>query len=208
MPGSPSAAAVVATAALVFTPSSPPSATATAIAAVPSATSGSSQTSSPPPEPAPPSPVPTPTLQATPTPIPPSALGMPFVPVVGFWSTETSISMDDLRAAASGGSASYPRVVVSAEDADALEALLGTRGLDAGTVADVEAAVKEGDLGLLRATDVSPAGPRAGNRWSLTLWQRSSGRHRRLAVARRSQVRPAVGSVRNLDAGRGGRHHA
>ena len=150
--------AVVVIAAILFRPSAAPSATPTTIAGVPSGTLGASRSA---PHATgqvatPTTPAATETPAATPTPVPPSAVEMPFVPVVDFWSTETSISMDDLRAAASGGSASYARVVVSAQDADALEVLLGTRGLDAGTVADVEAAVKEGDLGLLRATDVSP----------------------------------------------------
>lgn len=80
---------------------------------------------------------------------------MPFVPVVGFWSTQNSISLDDLRAAADGNATRYSMVIVPAEDVEVLQTLLGGSSLDSGTVADVEAAVKRGALGILRATDVT-----------------------------------------------------
>lgn len=80
---------------------------------------------------------------------------MPFVPVVGFWSTQKSISMDDLRAAANGNATRYTRVIVPAEDLDVLQTMLGGSSLESGTVSDVEAAVKEGALGILRATEVT-----------------------------------------------------
>jgi len=62
--------------------------------------------------------------------------------------------MDDLRAAANGSSSRFARIVVPAEDIDVLRTLLGGNALTERPVADVEAAVKEGELGIMRATDV------------------------------------------------------
>lgn len=149
--------AMVAIAALLFRPAAAPSATPTAIAGAPSATPGTNLSAPPATDPlaTPTTPVATETPVATPTSVPASAVDMPFVPVVGFWSTESSVSMDDLRAAANGGTTRYPRVVVPAEDFDVLAGRLGGASMQSGTVADVEAAVKEGALGILRATDVT-----------------------------------------------------
>jgi poly-gamma-glutamate capsule biosynthesis protein CapA/YwtB (metallophosphatase superfamily) len=79
---------------------------------------------------------------------------MPFVPVLGFWSTASSISMADLRAAASGDNTRYPRVVVMAEDADVVGGLLGGATLDEVTADELDAAIKDGALGIVRAAEV------------------------------------------------------
>jgi poly-gamma-glutamate capsule biosynthesis protein CapA/YwtB (metallophosphatase superfamily) len=84
---------------------------------------------------------------------------MPFVPVINFWSTRTSMPLDEVRAALQGSSDKYSSIVVPAEDADALAAAAGVplgAGVQRGTVDDVVAAAKAGGLGFLRATDVAP----------------------------------------------------
>jgi len=79
---------------------------------------------------------------------------MPFVPVTSFWSTDNGISMDDLRAAATGQSSTYSRLIVPTADVQAVrEALGGTP--ETGSTEEIEAAVRDGALGLLRASDVS-----------------------------------------------------
>jgi poly-gamma-glutamate capsule biosynthesis protein CapA/YwtB (metallophosphatase superfamily) len=80
---------------------------------------------------------------------------MPFVPVVDFWSAQSSISTDELRAAAAGTSAAHPRVVTTSEDVDVVRGLLGGDAVEGADVAGVEAAVRQGALGILRATDVT-----------------------------------------------------
>jgi poly-gamma-glutamate synthesis protein (capsule biosynthesis protein) len=83
---------------------------------------------------------------------------MPFVPVVSFWSTSTSIQMSDLLAALRGDRTRFSQVIVPAEDAAAIGTAIGGQlDADTGSVADINAAVKNGALGLLRATDVTPA---------------------------------------------------
>ncbi len=79
---------------------------------------------------------------------------MPFVPVVNFWSMRNSISLDDLRAAATSGD-------LFVADADAaVYAALGVTGharsepLDAQGVID---AVKQGGMGILRASELEPS---------------------------------------------------
>ncbi len=79
---------------------------------------------------------------------------MPFVPVVDFWSTDNGISMAELRAAATGQSSTFSRLVVPTEDADAVASALGGQP-ETGSLEEIEAAVKEGALGLVRASDVS-----------------------------------------------------
>jgi len=84
---------------------------------------------------------------------------MPFVPVINFWSTRTSMPMDEVRAALQGSSDKYSPIVVPADDADALAAAAGvTLGsiVQRGSVDDVIAAIKGGGLGFVRATDVIP----------------------------------------------------
>ena len=103
----------------------------------------------------PPSPTPTP----SPTPPPAGAVSMPFVPVINFWSTQTSISMDEVKAALQGTSAKYSTIIVPTDDAQAIAAAAGvTLGttVQQGAVADIIAAVKAGGLGFMRATDVEP----------------------------------------------------
>src|SRR5262245_55100618 len=87
------------------------------------------------------------------TPAPEAAL-MPFVPVVNFWDTRTSITVDELRAA-------ERREELWFTDADrgAVEDLLGqdfTRP-NSITADDVIDAVKRGAVGLLRATEIHPS---------------------------------------------------
>ena len=82
---------------------------------------------------------------------------MPFVPVVDFWSTDTSISRAALIAALKG-QGSYPRVVVPAADRAAIADALGIHIADSVQSADpagVIAAVQKGALGLLRASDLA-----------------------------------------------------
>jgi hypothetical protein len=85
---------------------------------------------------------------------------VPIVPVVSFWSTTTSISRANLVAALEGRSTRYRRVIVPATDRDAIATRLGVQIASAvrtGTVAEIRAAVRRGDLGLMRASDVSPS---------------------------------------------------
>jgi poly-gamma-glutamate synthesis protein (capsule biosynthesis protein) len=82
-----------------------------------------------------------------------------WVPVLGFWSTTDSISEQSLSAALSGGSARYTDVIVPAADAAAIEEALGVTiagSVAKGTPDEVKAAVKDGALGILRASDVTP----------------------------------------------------
>ncbi|HEY5521483.1 MAG TPA: CapA family protein [Candidatus Limnocylindrales bacterium] len=84
---------------------------------------------------------------------------MPFVPVINFWSTQTSMTMDQVKAALQGTSDKYSTIMVPTDDAQAIAAAAGvTLGttVQQGAVADVIAAVKAGGLGFLRATDVEP----------------------------------------------------
>jgi poly-gamma-glutamate capsule biosynthesis protein CapA/YwtB (metallophosphatase superfamily) len=134
---------------------------------------GSSSTTIPPTLPAPtykPSssapvsePTPTPSGQptSTPSPTPPSTnAAMPFVPVVNFWSTRTSMPMDEVKAALRGTSDKYSTISVPTADADALAAAAGVAlgsSVQRGSVDDVIAAVKAGGLGFLRASDVQPS---------------------------------------------------
>ncbi|MEX2548184.1 MAG: CapA family protein, partial [Chloroflexota bacterium] len=150
--------AVIGVAALLNKPAAPPAATATSAAVLPTppvetpappASLGPTQT------PAPTNAQPTASPPQTPTPPPPSAVDMPFVPVVGFWSTRASISMEELRAAANGSSERFTRLVVPAEDAETLRGLLGGTQIESGTIDEIESAIKDGALGILRATDVT-----------------------------------------------------
>jgi poly-gamma-glutamate capsule biosynthesis protein CapA/YwtB (metallophosphatase superfamily) len=107
--------------------------------------------------PATPDPTVTPSETPTETPDPtaaPQAVEMPFVPVVSFWSTRVSMPLDEVRNALAGSSSRYSRVIVGSADADALGA---SASVERGSVQEVIAAVKEGALGFLRATDAVPA---------------------------------------------------
>jgi hypothetical protein len=99
---------------------------------------------------------------ASPEPSPTQALEveMPIVPVVSFWSTQVAISSADLAAAIKGTSGRFKQVIVPETDSAAIAATLGVKlGGDVrkGTVGDIRSAVRAGALGLLRATDVTPA---------------------------------------------------
>ncbi len=85
---------------------------------------------------------------------------MPFVPVINFWSTRTSMPMAELKAALGGSTDKYSTIVVPADDADALAAAAGVTlgsNVERSSVDDVIAAAKAGGLGFLRATDVGPS---------------------------------------------------
>ncbi|MBA3779045.1 MAG: CapA family protein [Chloroflexi bacterium] len=98
-----------------------------------------------------------PTRRPSPTPAPPVKVAI--VPVVGFWSTERSISERELKRFLEERGELGRRVVVSAADRDAIgEALdvdLSPR-VKSASVAEVRAAAGKGSLGLVRATDVTP----------------------------------------------------
>jgi poly-gamma-glutamate capsule biosynthesis protein CapA/YwtB (metallophosphatase superfamily) len=106
-------------------------------------------------------PVATPVASSDPAPIEP-ATGSPtaIVPVLAFWSPETSISRAELEAALAGERTRYGRVVVPEDDrariADALGVTLsGT--VEMGDPAAIRRAVRQGALGLLRVDDITPA---------------------------------------------------
>ena len=78
------------------------------------------------------------------------------MPVVGFWSTQSTISMADLQAAAAGSHTRYPRIVTTADDLDVVRRQLGGDAVESAVdLAALEAAVKDGALGVIRASDVS-----------------------------------------------------
>jgi poly-gamma-glutamate capsule biosynthesis protein CapA/YwtB (metallophosphatase superfamily) len=94
------------------------------------------------------------------TPGPQGALVMPIVPVVGFWGTQTGISMHDLVSALKGTSTTWPRVMVMQADRGAIADALGMKignSVQAGDANAIRAAVRDGALGLMRASDVTPS---------------------------------------------------
>ena len=99
------------------------------------------------------SPSPAPTLGPT------GQVAMPFVPVVSFWSTDTAISLADLKGALSGASSTYSSVVVPTGDGQAIAGALGITlgsGVQSASPAQIAVAVRNGALGVLRAGDVGP----------------------------------------------------
>src|SRR4051794_2733248 len=107
----------------------------------------------------PPTSTPTGTPAATPPPTS-GRLSMPFVPVVNYWSTRTSMPLDEVKAALEGSSAKYSTIVVPSDDADALAAAAGVAlgaSVQRGTADEVVEAVKVGGLGFLRISDVVPS---------------------------------------------------
>lgn len=85
---------------------------------------------------------------------------LPIVPVVGFWSGATDISSAELSAALEGRSGQFQGVIVSAEDRQGIEAALGislAEAVEAGDPPAIRLRVREGALGLMRLTDVTPA---------------------------------------------------
>jgi poly-gamma-glutamate capsule biosynthesis protein CapA/YwtB (metallophosphatase superfamily) len=100
------------------------------------------------------------TPRPTGTPGPTGQVAMPIVPVVGFWSTATDITMANLRSALQGQSSRYGKVSVPASDRDAIGRALGVA--IAASVRSAEGpainnAVKAGALELMRASDVRPS---------------------------------------------------
>ncbi len=84
---------------------------------------------------------------------------MPVVPVVGFWEMDAGLSRAELIAALEGDSDRYETVLVPPADRAAIEAALGVTMADSVRDAEPEeilATVKDGGLGLLRASDVTP----------------------------------------------------
>jgi poly-gamma-glutamate capsule biosynthesis protein CapA/YwtB (metallophosphatase superfamily) len=108
---------------------------------------------------------PTPSADATPTPEPsPTVVAheteMAFVPVVSFWSDRTDISLEQLGAAARGEGRPFGSLVVPAGDGPVVAEMLGLT--DPGSLremvpADLLVAVRGGELGIIRVTDVTPA---------------------------------------------------
>jgi len=83
---------------------------------------------------------------------------MPMVPVVKFWSTQTGISLADLKQALQSGSKG--RWIVPTADAGAIGAALGITlapAVQRGDAAAIRSAVKGGASGILRASDVTPS---------------------------------------------------
>ncbi len=94
------------------------------------------------------------------TPAPAGEVAMPVVPVVGFWSTVTDISTQQLTAALEGRDSTWTKVIVPAADRDAIGTALGIQvagSVGTGSAAATRAAVKGGALGFMRASDVTPA---------------------------------------------------
>jgi hypothetical protein len=104
-----------------------------------------------PPASPPPDPSPTPNLVATDS-------KMPFVPVVGFWSTDNNISRANLVAALKGQGGGYSRVIVQERDrariADALGIHIADSVESGDAVAIAKAVRKKGTLGVMRASSV------------------------------------------------------
>jgi poly-gamma-glutamate capsule biosynthesis protein CapA/YwtB (metallophosphatase superfamily) len=91
---------------------------------------------------------------------PGAADSIPIVPVVSFWSTDTDVSLEDVRADLSGTGTAKTDVIVTDADADAIAQALGiTLGQDVqrGSADDVRKQVGKGALGFLRVTDVDPS---------------------------------------------------
>jgi poly-gamma-glutamate capsule biosynthesis protein CapA/YwtB (metallophosphatase superfamily) len=102
-----------------------------------------------------PAPSQTPSSTPVPTEPAPTLARMPFLPVVNFWSTRDSISLDELRDEHAAG-----RVWVADADKAAVESVLGANGFIRSSPVDaaaVIAAVKAGAMGILRATDLHPS---------------------------------------------------
>jgi poly-gamma-glutamate capsule biosynthesis protein CapA/YwtB (metallophosphatase superfamily) len=136
------------------TPTPSPTAQASLAPAAPSATPAL-------PSATPASPSATPVASIEPAPPGPSTESTTaLVPVVAFWSPETSISRAELEAALAGESARYGRVIVPAEDRAGIAHALGVNlgaAIETGDPAAIRRAVRQGSLGLLRVDDITPA---------------------------------------------------
>jgi len=96
------------------------------------------------------------------TPQPTPAPDTPIVPVVGFWSTDESLSTSEIRLAFAGHDPRYLRVVVGAPDLAAIATALGVQAgpnvEELAPSAALDAVEGRVDvLGLIRAADVRPA---------------------------------------------------
>jgi poly-gamma-glutamate synthesis protein (capsule biosynthesis protein) len=106
----------------------------------------------------------TPALDVTPLPAEPTTepreMAIEFVPVADFWSSRRDVPLDGLLSALRGeATRGVGQVIVPADDRAALEQALGiTLGpnVATGDVAQIEAAVRDGTIGLLRVADVTP----------------------------------------------------
>jgi poly-gamma-glutamate capsule biosynthesis protein CapA/YwtB (metallophosphatase superfamily) len=86
--------------------------------------------------------------------------GIPIVPVVSFWSTQTDESLDDLKSLFSGTGDSANGLVVTSDDADAIATALGVtlgNNVQKLSVDQVRKQVSKGALGLMPITDVDPS---------------------------------------------------
>jgi len=89
----------------------------------------------------------------------PAADEVAWVPVVGFWSTATTIAPAALAATLQGTDDAYDVVIVPAGDREAIAAALDIEIADSvksGTPGQVGEAVRKGAFGLVRASDVTP----------------------------------------------------
>jgi poly-gamma-glutamate capsule biosynthesis protein CapA/YwtB (metallophosphatase superfamily) len=93
------------------------------------------------------------------TPAPVADMAMPMVPVVDFWSADDGISLKELTAALEGNSSKWPQVIVGDADRDAiaraLDITLGA-SVESGDLEQIRQKTREGYLGLVRASDLSP----------------------------------------------------
>lgn len=84
---------------------------------------------------------------------------MPIVPVVGFWEIEQGLSRAELTAALEGSTERFLSVMVPDQDRAAIGLALDLTIADSVAGGDVDAirtAVRDGALGLMRASDVTP----------------------------------------------------
>jgi poly-gamma-glutamate capsule biosynthesis protein CapA/YwtB (metallophosphatase superfamily) len=94
--------------------------------------------------------------------LPTPASGIALVPIVGFWSTDRSLSSDRLRAALTGRDRRFRLVVVGDPDLAALESPLGVqaspkvRELAPAAVLDAVRG-RQDVLGFIRATEIRPS---------------------------------------------------
>jgi hypothetical protein len=104
-----------------------------------------------------PAPAPTPSASAE---VEPDPGDLALVPVVGFWSSTTEISLLELERALSGTNTEFERVMVPEGYQEDVAAALGiTLGanVETGDDEDIRQAVRQGALGLLRVGDINPA---------------------------------------------------
>ena len=91
--------------------------------------------------------------------VPPAEARVPLVPVVSYWSPLDAITLDELRAALDGTSEAFDEVMLPSADRAAIGDALGVavaNRVKSGSTADIRSAVRNGALGLLRVSDVTP----------------------------------------------------